>query len=78
MTDQKQKPLYRVMCARVTGYDRNGNEQLGRFCQIGAVWAAGKDKKWPPVSLDITPQELTDGKAALFLQPVEADNNSQA
>ncbi len=74
MTEEKQKPLFRVHCARIIGRDRNGKEQLGRFCQIGAVWDVSEGKKWLPMPLDITPQELNSREAVLFLQPVEADN----
>jgi|TARA_R110000744_G_scaffold241092_1_gene358432 hypothetical protein len=71
MSDQKRKPEFRIMCARVLGRDRNDKEELGRFCQIGAVWAPSENGKWLPAPLDLTPQELANGEARLFLAPVE-------
>ena len=58
------------MCARVEGLDDDGKTQLGNFREIGAVWAPGKDGKWLPVNLDLTPHELTGGNARLFLAEV--------
>ena len=49
-------------CARITSRDRNGREILGNFREIGAVWAPNPEKKWYPVALDLTPQELLNGK----------------
>ena len=74
--DAGRKPAYRVMCARITGRDRNGREILGNFREIGAVWAPNPEKKWFPVALDLTPQELINGEARLFLAPVEDSNGS--
>ena len=70
-TETGKRPSFRVMCARITGRDRSGKEILGNFREIGAVWAPNPDKKWYPVVLDLTPQELANGEARLFLAPVE-------
>jgi len=71
MTDNKQKPLYRVGCARITGQDENGKDELGNYREIGAVWPRKNGKGGAIMQLDIVPAELATHQAVIFLQPIE-------
>lgn len=70
----RELPLYRVTFSRITGKDENGNDQLARPKEIGAVWARKGGKAGGVVALDIIPVELAQRQGVLFLVPV-ADND---
>lgn len=74
MTNSNKKPTYRLMCARIEGQDSKGREQLGPFREIGAAWQPRDGKKWLPLPIDLMPIELTQGRAVLFLAPVDNTN----
>lgn len=76
MTDQKQKPLYRVGCSRITGQDENGKDTLGHCREIGAVWPRRNGTGGAIMKLDIVPAEIANHQAVIFLMPVDAGTGS--
>ncbi|BBK42795.1 hypothetical protein STVA_28150 [Allostella vacuolata] len=72
-TTTHDRPLFRVSCARITGKDAKGNDQLGRPKEIGAVWPRKGDKKGGIIALDLIPIELMQRDCVLFLVPVGED-----
>lgn len=70
MTDNKQKPLYRVGVSRITGQDNKGDDILGKCREVGAVWAR-KNGKGAVLKFDILPAEISQGRAVIFLKDVE-------
>jgi hypothetical protein len=75
MRDQMKSelPLYRVSFARVTGQDRNGQDELARPKEIGAIWPRKNGKAGGVLQLDIIPIELTQRQGVIFITPVEAN-----
>lgn len=62
------RPRFRVYAAAKTGrLDPNGNEQLGKTREVGAVWSR-EGKAWDLLSLDLP---LNTADAVFFLAPVE-------
>lgn len=78
MTYQRSnsKPLYRVGCSRIVGQDENGNDMLGNYREIGAVWPRKNGKDGAIMKLDIVPSEITTHNAVIFLMPPR--DNQQA
>jgi len=70
---QKERPLYRVTFSRITGQDGEGNDQLSRPREIGAVWARKNGKAGGLMVLDLIPVELTQRKGVIFLVPADQD-----
>lgn len=78
MRNQMQKaelPLYRVSFSRITGKDRNGQDELARPKEIGAIWPRKNGKAGGVLQLDIIPIELTQRQGVIFITPVEPDQN---
>ncbi len=78
MRNQMQKaelPLYRVSFSRITGQDRNGQDELARPKEIGAIWPRKNGKAGGVLQLDIIPIELTHRQGVIFITPVDADKN---
>ncbi len=69
MTDQKQRPLYRVGCARIIGKDAHGKDELGSYREIGAVWPRKNGEGGAIMKLDIVPAEIANHQAVIFLNP---------
>jgi hypothetical protein len=78
MTNNPERPLYRVTFSRITGKDENGQDILARPKEIGAAWARKGDKKGAIISLDIIPTDLVSRNGVLFLLPVNGDENGGA
>ncbi len=74
-TAKSDLPLYRVSFSRITGQDRNGNDELGRPKEIGAIWPRKNGKAGGILSLDIIPIELTQRQGVIFITPIGEDDN---
>ena len=78
MRNQTQKsdlPLYRVSFSRITGQDGNGQDELARPKEIGAIWPRKNGKAGGILQLDIIPIELTQRQGVIFITPIEGDDN---
>lgn len=72
-TSESNLPLFRVSFARNTGQDGQGNDTLGRFREIGAIWPRRNGKAGGILSFDIVPAELSSHQGVLLVLPVEED-----
>lgn len=70
-TKTHDRPLYRVTFSRIIGKEENGQDQLARPKEIGAVWPRKNGKTGGLLTLDIIPVELTQRQGVIFLVPVQ-------
>lgn len=75
---QPERPMFRLLFARIEGQDGGGKDILGRAKEIGAVWARKKGKPGGIVQLDLIPIELTQRKGVLFVMPLDTDGKDGA
>lgn len=68
---QNDRPMFRVTFSRITGKDDQGNDQLSRPKEIGAVWARKGGKVGGILALDLIPVELAQRQGVIFLVPAD-------
>ena len=73
---QNDRPMFRVSFARITGKDGNGNDQLGKPKEIGAIWPRRNGKAGGILSLDLIPVELAQRQGVIFVVPVDEDTDN--
>lgn len=71
MSNENQKPMFRISFSRITGKDDQGNDTLGKPCEIGVAWKRTNGKKGAIVQLDIVPTDLANHIGVMFLVPVD-------
>jgi len=74
-TTKSDLPMFRVSFSRITGQDQNGNDELGRPKEIGAIWPRKNGKAGGILSLDLIPIELTQRQGVIFITPIEGDDH---
>lgn len=73
---QKQRPIYRVSFARITGQDDKGNDQLGAAREIGAIWS--RKNGGAILRFDHIPVELTNHQGVVFISSNDIDEQGRS